>query len=191
MDGKLYFTVTLVVLAWVSVNTCRATSKGLPVVVNSTSTDTTASNTTSTNVTASNTTTSPNVTAAPPLTPNNTVTLLEVGGVNCFKMLKDNYYIRPLTFFYLLFRQIWPTQDVEPKNCVLMSQLSATQPQEHVTFSVPNRVVGKTLSLHWLERHPATLLQYYLRTQHWLASLPHSRMNIMHSDTWILWHHLH
>ncbi|XP_056884295.1 uncharacterized protein si:cabz01007794.1 isoform X3 [Takifugu flavidus] len=50
MDSKLYFTVTLVVLAWVSVATTQAET---------------------------NSTASTNMTTAPPLTPNNTVTPLE------------------------------------------------------------------------------------------------------------------
>ncbi|XP_029696611.1 putative ferric-chelate reductase 1 isoform X2 [Takifugu rubripes] len=85
MDSKLYFTVTLVVLAWVSVATTQAqtttASTNTMATANttaSTNTMATANTTASTSVTAApNTTASTSVTAAPPLTPNNTVTPLE------------------------------------------------------------------------------------------------------------------
>lgn len=60
MISRLYFTVTLVVLAWVSISTCRAAGNAINRMT---------------------------------LVYNDTVSELKVGGVNCLKMFKDNYYV--------------------------------------------------------------------------------------------------
>lgn len=73
MNSGLYFTVTLVALAWFSAGTCRANTNG------------TITNSLNVTMTTATTTAATGTTAAPPLVPNNTVSVLEVGGVDSLK----------------------------------------------------------------------------------------------------------
>lgn len=88
MNSRLYFTITLVVLAWLSASTCRAEVTTTNVTTanvttaNVTTANMTTANMTTTNVTTTNVTTA---TVAPALQYNNTVTPLEVGGVESLK----------------------------------------------------------------------------------------------------------
>lgn len=77
MNNGLYFTVTLVVLAWLSVSTCSSSTS---------TTSATKVTVTSNNMTTPTTMTSAaTTTAAPPLVYNDTVTALTVGGVDLFE----------------------------------------------------------------------------------------------------------
>lgn len=84
MNNGLYFTVTLVVLAWLSASTCRASNTTQSPTTTGTLPVTTA--TASTTATATDTTVAA-TTAEATLVPNNTVSELQVGRV---KLLKAN-----------------------------------------------------------------------------------------------------